>query len=330
MPTTFSDQFWLINAFDPPPVGTPLSVVRLDITDENDKGVVSRQGNDSVGGSDITRVYPGDTITVTLAGGGTQTFTGTTFYLADGQRVFTPTDGSVLPQGATFLRSTASPFEGQTSTGSFGPPCFTAGTKVATPGGDVAVEQLSSGDEVLVEADGTLQPMPVRWCCQRRFDAVALMQNPKLRPVRILAGALGNGLPTADLLVSRQHRVVVNSRIAQRMFGTREVLVAAIRLTALPGIFVDEEVDEVTYVHLLFDRHEILLSEGVLTESLHTGPEALQSIGPEARQEIIEIFPEVMDRAYQPRPARLIPDGPLQKKLVRRHVKNGIAVLNHA
>ena len=78
MPTTFSDQFWLINAFDPPPVGTPLSVVRLDITDENDNGVVSRQGNDSVGGSDITRVYPGDTITVTLAGGGTQTFTGVT------------------------------------------------------------------------------------------------------------------------------------------------------------------------------------------------------------------------------------------------------------
>lgn len=322
MPTTFSDQFWSINAFNPPAPGTALPVSRFNITDQNDNGVISRFNGDAIDGVDIGQSYPGDTITVTLEGGGQQTFTGTTFYLADGRRLFTPTDGSTLPQNATFLSSTASPTEAGITTAAFGPPCFTMGTMIATPEGKVAIEHLAAGDDVLVEADGTMVARSIRWAGRRNYGAAALQREPRLRPVRILAGALGDGLPQQDLLVSRQHRVLVKSKIAQRMFGAPEVLVAAIRLTELPGIFVDDEVSEVTYLHLLFDQHEIIVAEGVSTESLYTGPEALQAIGPEARAEILMIFPELARLDYQPQPARHIPHLRQQKKLIERHAKN--------
>ena len=52
---------------------------------------------------------------------------------------------------------------------------------------------------------------------------------PKVQPVRILAGALGHGMPQRDLLVSRQHRMLVSSAICERMFGLEQVLVSAIK-----------------------------------------------------------------------------------------------------
>ena len=167
--------------------------------------------------------------------------------------------------------------------------CFTSGTKIAVPGGTHAIEELAIGDRVLTK-DRT--PQAICWIGRRKYTAHQLEQNPKLRPVRILAGALGQGLPKRDMLVSRQHRMLLQSRIAERMFGKSEVLVSAIKLTGLPGIFVDEAVHSVDYVHLLFQQHEIIYAEGTLTESLFTGPEALKSVSAEARQEILTIFPE--------------------------------------
>lgn len=76
---------------------------------------------------------------------------------------------------------------------------------------------------------------------------------------------MGAGIPDRDLLVSPQHRVLVRSAIAQRMFGSSEVLVAAKQLLQLPGISLAEDVAGVSYVHLLFDRHEIVVSNGAET-----------------------------------------------------------------
>ena len=96
-------------------------------------------------------------------------------------------------------------------------------------------------------------------------------KRSKLWPVRICVGALGNGLPERDLLVSRQHRMLVSSRIALRMFGQADVLIPAIRLTALPGIAIDTNVTEVEYFHILLANHEVVFAEGAATESLYTG-----------------------------------------------------------
>lgn len=318
MPTTYTDQFWLIDPYSPPPRGTTLEVVSLDIVDQNDNNLINRSNNDTIDGVDITAAYPGDTITVRLESGERVTITGTTFYLADGRRVFTPTDGSVL-EDAVLLRTTWEIEDGSMPVGDLGPPCFVSGTLVEVAGGMKPVETLSEGDEVTGYGGETLT---LKKTLRRRFDARALATMPKLRPVRIMAGALGGGLPRRDLLVSRQHRMLIRSKIAERMFGETEVLIPAIKLTALPGIYIDESVDALEYVHLLFDQHEVIYAEGAPTESLFTGPEALKSVSPEAREEILTIFPEAAALDYAPDPARFIPPGKRQKQLIARHLKN--------
>ncbi|HGG05312.1 MAG TPA: hemolysin, partial [Aliiroseovarius sp.] len=117
--------------------------------------------------------------------------------------------------------------------------CFTSGTFIETDAGPRLIEDLRPGDMVTC-ADGSYSPL--RLIMRRDIDGFDLFQNPNYYPVRILAGALGAGIPGRDLLLSRQHRLLLRSAIAERMFGQREVLVSAIRLTALPGIFVDDKV----------------------------------------------------------------------------------------
>lgn len=196
--------------------------------------------------------------------------------------------------------------------------CFCAETLISTSRGLHRIDTISIGDQIKTP-DGFSR---VRWIGHRVVGAGELARFPKLRPVRITAGALGNGLPTRDLVVSRQHRMMVHSKIAARMFGQDQVLVPAIMLTEMPGIFIDESVDRIEYYHLLFDDHEIIFAQGAATESLFTGPEALKSISPEAREEILLILPEIANLDYFPRSARLIPPGKKQKQLVIRHLKN--------
>lgn len=198
-------------------------------------------------------------------------------------------------------------------------PCFVAGTQIKTPMGYKPIEKLREGD-LISTADGLAKPL--RWIGKRRISKAELANNSKLRPVRIVAGALGNGLPSQDILVSRQHRMLLTSRIAKRMFGVSKVLVSAIKLTEIPGVYIDNCVETVEYVHLLFDQHEILLAEEAPTESLFTGPEGLKALGADARREILTIFPELGELDCQPEPACFIPPGKRQKKLVERHLRN--------
>ena len=198
--------------------------------------------------------------------------------------------------------------------------CFTAGTLIGTLLGPVRVEDLKAGDDVLTLDTGTQK---IRWIGSTHRDSIDLAADPKLRPVRISAGALGEGLPAQDLLVSRQHRVLVRSPIAQRMFDSSEVLLPAIKLIDLDGIDIAEDVDAVEYFHILFDRHEIVCSNGAWSESLFIGPEALQAVPPASAQEIKKLFPEICEPGYEPASARHIPEtGKLMRKLVARHKKN--------
>jgi len=196
--------------------------------------------------------------------------------------------------------------------------CFAAGTLIDTDRGPRPVESLSTGDMILTQ-NGTYQPLVANM--NRHLSPAELARHHKLRPVRISAGSLGKGLPTRDLLVSRQHRMLINSKIAKRMFGTSDVLIAAIKLTELPGIFVDTSVQNVTYHHLLLENHEVIFAEGAPAESLLTGDEALRTLTPEALEELKILFPQLQDMQNQP-PASLIPPLKSQKRLVARHEQN--------
>lgn len=169
-------------------------------------------------------------------------------------------------------------------------PCFTAGTAIATPRGAVPVEELTVGDLVLTRDDGA---RPVRWSGRRRLSARHLASNPKLRPVVFRAGSLGQGQPARDLTVSPQHRMLVQSVEAELHFGEHEVLVAARHFAGRPGIETVTDADEVIYVHLMFDEHEIVLSNGVWTESFQPGEHTMGDMDAEQRAELIALFPEL-------------------------------------
>nr|WP_252727114.1 Hint domain-containing protein [Paracoccus sp. C2R09] len=202
--------------------------------------------------------------------------------------------------------------------------CFARGSLIDTDQGPLAIEALEAGDLVKTMDRGF---QPLRWIGSRRLDKLDFARNPKLLPIRIRAGALGNGLPASDLTVSPQHRILVRSAIAMRMFGAQEVLVPANKLLTVDGIDIDEAATSVEYFHMLFEQHEIVFANGAASESLFTGPEAVKSLTPEARREVFTLFPELADPAFSSRPARFIPArGKMMKKLAQRHQANAVAV----
>lgn len=200
--------------------------------------------------------------------------------------------------------------------------CFTSETWIETLLGPERVNELECGDQVLTYDNGYKS---IRWIGSRCLSNAQLQANPKLKPILIRSDALGPGYPAQDLIVSPQHRVLVSSAIAMRMFGRKEVLIPANKLLPLPGVdVVHDNPDGVEYWHILFDNHEIVWSNGVPTESLFTGPEALKAVSAESRLEIQTLFPEICDRDFKPMSARYIPDkGRLMKTLVQRHHANG-------
>lgn len=106
----------------------------------------------------------------------------------------------------------------------------------------------------------------------------ALVANPHLKPILIRAGSLGNGLPERDMLVSPNHRMLVASDKTQLYFEESEVLASAKHLVGADGIHA-VDVMGTSYIHFLFDRHDVVLSNGAWTESFQPGDYSLKGIG---------------------------------------------------
>jgi Ca2+-binding RTX toxin-like protein len=168
-------------------------------------------------------------------------------------------------------------------------PCFTPGTLIATPKGERRVEDLKVGDRVITRDNGIQE---IRWLGARGLTGTELSHAEHLRPVLIRQGALGGGLPERDMMVSPNHRVLVANDKTALYFEEREVLAAAKHLTGLDGVDV-VEVSDVTYIHFMFDQHEVVLSDGAWTESFQPGDMTLAGIGNAQRNEIFELFPEL-------------------------------------
>jgi hypothetical protein len=127
----------------------------------------------------------------------------------------------------------------------------------------------------------------VRWIGQRRVEA-----RGALAPIEIREGTFG---PHRKLLVSPQHRVLVRDSLAELLFGEAEVLVAAKDLVNDRSVRVREG-GMVDYVHILFDKHQLVSSAGLTTESFLPGPQSSQMFEQEILEEIGAIFPEIDPR----------------------------------
>lgn len=166
--------------------------------------------------------------------------------------------------------------------------CFTPGTRILTPRGPMPVEALHEGDKVLTKDNG---PQDILWVGSRRMTGARLYAMPKLRPIRIRPAALGRGRPEGELLVSPEHRMLLEGPEAMDLFNTPEVLVAAKDMVNGSTVVVDHVLREVTYIHLLLPAHNILWANGIETESFHPANAALSTLTDGDRIRLLKQFP---------------------------------------
>ena len=183
--------------------------------------------------------------------------------------------------------------------------CFTPGTRIATPDGPRLVEELREGDRVQTRDNGAQE---VLWIGSRRMTGARLFAMPKLRPIRFRAGALGIERPDQELVVSPEHRMLLRGRVAQALFNTDEVLIAARDLVNGQTVSVDMALKEVTYVHLLLPAHQILWANGLETESFHPAQADLASLAEGDRMRLMSMFPslEYDPHVYGPAARRML------------------------
>ncbi len=203
--------------------------------------------------------------------------------------------------------------------------CFVQGTLILRADGrSVPVEALRIGDLVETLDHGA---QPIVWTGVRSVSASQIMTRPELRPVEIAQGALGNDTPDRPLLVSQQHRIFVRSIIAERMFGTPEVLVPAKQLLGLDGVSISERMTSIDYHHFMCQRHEVVFSNNALCESLYPGEQALKTLTSLAATSANH--PELKAAsALSYAPCRTFAKGAKARRLTMRHRKNARELVN--
>lgn len=200
--------------------------------------------------------------------------------------------------------------------------CFAGDSMILLADGCLRrADEIRRGDLIMTLDNG---PQPVRWVGHAAVMTVEMAHFANLRPVRIRAGALGPSVPTHDLIVSQQHRILVCGNIARRMFGTSEVLLAAKHLTAIDGIDILTDGDGLTYVHLMFDQHQIISANGAFSESFFIGDESRRQISADQRQELEGLFPELaaMVKSGHFEPVRQFVGGTKARKMAQRIAAN--------
>ena len=159
------------------------------------------------------------------------------------------------------------------------------------------MDDLAIGDLVVTHDDGL---QPVRWIGTRTIPA-----TENFAPIDIAENALGLH---RRLMVSPQHRVLIRDSLAALLFGEEEVLIAA------KDLVNDRSIRRraggmVTYVHVMFDRHQVVFSEGLATESFLPGPQTKDCFEEAVMEEICAIFPELdpsTGRGYGPAARRTL------------------------
>jgi hypothetical protein len=168
--------------------------------------------------------------------------------------------------------------------------CFARGTLIETEHGPKAIEDLSPGDMVKTKDSGL---QVIEWISSRKLSAQELQRMPHLRPIRFRKGALGQNLPSMDLVVSPQHRMLLNDWRCQMLFDAREVLAPSKALVNDRDIMTDHDADGVEYFHFMCKEHEIVYANGTESESFHPGEFGTSTLDDDAREELFTVFPQL-------------------------------------
>lgn len=164
--------------------------------------------------------------------------------------------------------------------------CFCTGTQILTPTGYCGVETLSIGDYVLNDAG---DPKQIKWIARSELSYGQLRRFPENKPMRIAADSIAEGIPFADLLVSPQHRVVLEGIQVELLFEVPKVLMAAKHLGGTDvGSVVETEVS--IYYHLLLDDHDMVVSNGLVSESVQLSAQSINGMSAEAQNSLCQEF----------------------------------------
>lgn len=174
------------------------------------------------------------------------------------------------------------------------PVCFHAGTRIATPFGERPVESLAAGDTVV---DWKGIEHEILWVGGSRMDLPIglIAEFSKWLPVRVVKDAFGKGLPSRDLLVSQQHRLLMATHWAETLFGAHDVLVPA-RAMLGRSVAFERDLRRVHYYHVLCRSHVILLANDLPAESLFLGDITPSSPAHSSVTQAMQAFPELHRR----------------------------------
>ena len=168
-------------------------------------------------------------------------------------------------------------------------PCFVAGTLIKTVGGDKPVEKLRPGDLVFTRDHG---PQPVRWVGKTVRIASGLDA-----PVSLSKNALG----THDAIAfSPNHRIFVEGYMAELLFERSGILAKSAHLVNGQSIRRVSDGRKVTYCHVLFDRHEVIMGNGLWSESYYPGAETLETFDRSTQTEIANLFGKSLSETFGP------------------------------
>ncbi|OYX41612.1 MAG: hypothetical protein B7Z02_14920 [Rhodobacterales bacterium 32-67-9] len=259
--------------------------------------------------------YPGGTF---IDDGGQ--FSTSATLVGSGENFGTDVDGYSIQRvgdgGSTFTSN-------QTPTAGTANVCFCDRTLIDTDLGPRRVEDLAIGDRIATRTSGY---QTILWIGRSYRSVDEMARNPRLRPIRFAQGALGPGLPKRNLCVSRQHRLLVQGRIVERMTGVEAVLVPAIHFVELPGVDAIVPQRRIGFFHIVTNRHEVAFAEGVAAETMYLGRGALSVLAPDARAELSRRLSKPLAAFADPVPALPFVQGVKAREIMRRHRKNRRAI----
>ncbi|MFD9896897.1 Hint domain-containing protein [Mesorhizobium sp. NPDC059025] len=192
----------------------------------------------------VLNVQAGNRIEVVGSSSVTQIGNTVTFF--GGPLGILPLASYTIPAGVTYS------YQNSTDTLTF-TSCFLRGTRIKTPEGEVAVEELKVGDLVIALNSGVV---PIKWVGRRRLDPKSIEKPRDSLPIRVRASAIAENVPSRDLYVSPDHC----------MFLEKSLIPAKLLIN---GATVTQEVvlTIFEYYHIELDCHDVILAEGAQTET---------------------------------------------------------------